>query len=224
LNTGVLSIARDNTGVNIKSVHGQNERFNEVILTTNFRITSNILEDLSIMEKNIFSGIEYSELKTIIHDDKSNLPTSFFMDGQPVSIVQESHVTTPFKSGDSPSSLHEIFIAGTQNKEDIPVDKNKIYETRYSLLEHLTPDSLIAKSHIQYIQGLKHTWYCGLSTVPVLAEFCLTSGFVIAERLGASYPFASDDKAYVNFESMKKLMFSHEQSLFLLEPKRQTIH
>lgn len=224
LNTGVKQIIRGESGVRIIDVCGQEEEFDEVILSINFRIIEKIMNDLSTMEKNIFRGIEYSELKTIIHGDASGLPDAFFTEGKPISYVQDSHVTTPVKSGDSLESSHNIFISGSRSNENIPIDKTKIFEIRQALLEHLTPDSLIAKSHIQYIQGYKHTWYCGLSTVPVLAEFCFTSGLVIAERLGASYPFPSDEKAFSNFESMKKLMFSHEQTLYLLESKKPTTH
>lgn len=224
LHTAVKQIIRSESVVRIIDVRDQEEEFDEVILSINFRIIEKIMDNLSIMEKNIFDGIEYSELKTIIHGDASALPDSFFIEGKPISFVQDSHVTTPIKSGDSLASSDKIFISGSRSNEDIPIDKTKIFETRISLLEHLTPDSLIAKSHIQYIQGHKHTWYCGLSTVPVLAEFCFTSGLVIAERLGASYPFQSDEKAFSNFESMKKMMFSHEQTLFLLESKKHTTH
>ena len=49
-------------------------------------------------------------------------------------------------------------------------------------------------------QNTKHTWYCGSYTLFNTQEIAVMSGLAVAERLGASYPFAHDPLAAAQFD------------------------
>lgn len=72
---------------------------------------------------------------------------------------------------------------------------------------HLVVDGRILARALPAAQGERRTWFCGGHTAgfPV-HEHALSSGLAIAERLGASYPFARDERAREAYEKYRSIV------------------
>ena len=62
----------------------------------------------------------------------------------------------------------------------------------------------------RFIQGTRHTWYCGSYTLFNTQEIAVMSGLAVAERLGAEYPFGHDRLAAAQFDMF--LGMAHRRS------------
>lgn len=60
----------------------------------------------------------------------------------------------------------------------------------------------------RFLQGKDRLYYCGSCVTPGNGhDLSLLSGFAVAERLGAPYPFADDEGARADFERLRRMMF-----------------
>jgi len=101
------------------------------------------------------------------------------------------HITTP--------------ILVTFDSENI-IDDNLIYASKKWKLPKLRPQDMRRKLQLRTIQGASKIWYCGTDTSVSGHEGALVSGLVIAEALGAKYPFSGNQMAQINFNMVKDLM------------------
>lgn len=51
----------------------------------------------------------------------------------------------------------------------------------------------------------QHTWYCGAYTLFNTHELAVISGFAVAERLGAPYPFEDNELARLQYNNLMKV-------------------
>lgn len=54
---------------------------------------------------------------------------------------------------------------------------------------------------VRFLQGRKHTWFCGAYTLFNTHEMATMSGLAVAERLGAPYPYVHDTFATKQFDT-----------------------
>jgi predicted NAD/FAD-binding protein len=93
------------------------------------------------------------------------------------------------------------------------VDPQKLAKTCYHVRDHpeFHPFNMLVSLVLYFIQGSRRgrLWYCGSSTTPGNGhDLSLLSGFVIAHRLGAKYPFPNNAGAIQDFELLRKMMMS----------------
>jgi predicted NAD/FAD-binding protein len=73
----------------------------------------------------------------------------------------------------------------------------------------LSIGNLIAARALSRLQGRRHLHYCGSYTTPGNGhDLSLLSGLVVAEALGAGYPFAGDSRAAADFSLLRAMMRS----------------
>jgi predicted NAD/FAD-binding protein len=217
LNTGVVELTRTDDYVQIIDTSKKSIRFDDVIMTTNFKENLKLISDMSIMEKNIFGGVEYLSYKQLFHADNSFIPSFFVKDGITEIIVNEMGSTTSPMANSTRTQFDDVLITAAVNDINVEytdvIDEKKIVSKNEYLLEKISPASILAKSNIRHIQGHNNTWYSGLSVVPGLSEYCFVSGLAVAERLGAKYPFEDVKEAEAIFKNVKRLMFTGHPSL-----------
>ena len=72
---------------------------------------------------------------------------------------------------------------------------------------HLSAQNLGRALLLRRLQGRKNTWYCSSWTTPGNGhDLSLLSGLVVAEAMGASYPFDDAPAAKRDFEALRRLM------------------
>ena len=62
------------------------------------------------------------------------------------------------------------------------------------------------KEKIKKIQGINRTWFCGTDTSFTGHEGAIVSGLVIADALGADYPFIENNWAKTQYDMVKSIM------------------
>ena len=70
----------------------------------------------------------------------------------------------------------------------------------------LRPQDMVTKKRMKKLQGQGNLWFCGTDTSFTGHEGAVISGLVMAERLGAPYPFASNPWAKIQLDLAKGLM------------------
>ncbi len=212
LNTRVENVVRNEQGVLVVDSMGGQRRFDEIIFSVNFEIIQSILDTPHPMEASILNGLKYRDLHIELHGDKSIVPSHFFEEERIGVILTDNTATDPMIPFDSQGRISEI-MASTITGDMSPVDRAALYADRLYKLEKLTIESLIARGNVFQIQGFQNTWYCGLSTVPGFTEFCMVSGFAVAEKLGAKYPIEHNENTQKVYENVKRMMFNSFPSL-----------
>ena len=59
---------------------------------------------------------------------------------------------------------------------------------------------------MRFLQGRRHSWFCGAYTLANTHEIATISGLAVAERLGAPYPFRDDALAAMQFDTYMKFL------------------
>lgn len=215
LNCRIERIARNESGVDIVDANGNVEHFDEVVLSGVFLQNLELIADLTPAERNIFNSAEYRKATLTIHCDTEILPKSYFSHKNLGCISDQDSIHGPiFEHGQPRVPMPNLFWNSVNGNWPPPaIDPDKIFYQRVFWEETLTKDSMELKGYIHHIQGNKHTWYCGFSTVVGLAECCVASGFAVAEQLGAKYPFAGNPAALKVLENVNRLMFGGFPSL-----------
>jgi predicted NAD/FAD-binding protein len=75
LNTAVVGVKRDATGVTVRSSTGTLERFDHVVFACHSDQALRMLEDPSAAELSVLGAFPYQENETVLHTDESVLPT-----------------------------------------------------------------------------------------------------------------------------------------------------
>jgi predicted NAD/FAD-binding protein len=108
----------------------------------------------------------------------------------------------------TPNNLEGSFSLNVGRGFELPKSAGPVYVTGYNVGSTMkrpaaqkvfaesswrhtisTPQMVGARSQVHTLQGTNRTWYCGESMTFSAAEAALTSGYVIGQKLGASYPF-----------------------------------
>jgi hypothetical protein len=68
-------------------------------------------------------------------------------------------------------------------------------------------NTLIATAGMRFVQGHKRAYYCSSWTTPGNGQdLSMLSGFCVAAKLGAAYPFPANRYAADDFQRLKGLM------------------
>lgn len=217
LGRGVARIQRDRHGVVVRDTHGQEERFDQVILACNANQALMLLEQPSVAERWLLGSIRYeSELHNhaIVHTDASVLP-----DDETRPLDTRSNFILHY--GSRPDNYEITYIMHNQQpwakRSDRPclvtynpvqpIDPAKIVaRTWFQHVVHDVFQTVLVLNLFPYVQGKRHTWYCGAHTIVNSQEHCFLSGLGVARQLGADYPFRSNRKAARWFNYYGRLM------------------
>lgn len=219
LNRGVKRVRRDESGVTVCDLGGREERFDAVILACNANQALMMLDQPTRTETLLLSSVRYeSELHNhaVVHTDGSVLPEDATQAMQTRSNYIEHY-------GARPDNYEITYIMHNQQpwakRSDKPclvtynpnrlIDEKKVVKRWW--FQHVVHDVFhvsVLMNLFQFIQGRRHTYYCGAHTVVNSQEHGLISGLAAARQLGADYPF-TDAKAREWFNFWGRSMFGH---------------
>lgn len=216
LGRGVRRVRRLADGVLVTDERGEEERFDEVILSCAANQALMLLERTTLLERFILSSVRYeSELHNhaIVHTDGSVLPDN---ETRPM----ETRSNFILHYGSRPDNYEITYIMHNQQpwakRSDKPclvtynpiqeIDRQKIVQRTW--FQHPVHDVFhlaVTTGLFRFIQGRRRTWYCGAHTLINSQEHCFLSGLAAARQLGADYPF-DDREAASWFNFYGKLM------------------
>lgn len=217
--TPVTSVSRTTTNgvtqVTVTTAAGA-ETFDQVIFGTQADITLKLLSDATADEKNILSQFEFEQAEIYLHKDPSVLSkvipstvcSQYWYDGDDVSPeLQGPFSLNPGLGLGLPPEAGPVLITG-YNLAATEKRPAKELTVAYSLWEHekATLKGCIARTNFHTIQGNQSTWHVGTSPTWANADAVLTSGMVVAQKLGGTFPF-DDQESQQDLQMIQQVMF-----------------
>lgn len=212
LSTPVSSVRRLPEGVIVTSACGDEARYDDVVIATNAPVARRLLADPSEAEAELIDAFEYGITTVYLHGDQRVLsPHLPFGDGQQYRYLGP-HVgptlrgTSSYIPGLGTGPEAPVITYAWEGTEGPLPQRDIVDVVRWA---HYAPTlaSYAAMRSLHQIQGVRRTWFCGAYTTPVpIHESALVSGMVVAEALGAAYPFASASQAARHHAAIRELM------------------
>lgn len=212
LNAPIEKVIRNTDSVTLLLKSGEKKNYDEVIFATHADVALSILDNPTLQEKEVLGGFEYSHITSILHTDESvlapNLQHRAYIEYN--SIGQDSNhkiggsLTRILNQLDLYKHIKTPILVTFDPKK--PIARDKIISEKKWKLPKLRPIDMARKLRIRSIQGQNHTWYCGTDTTYTGHEGAILSGLVLADILGAKYPFATNDWAKIQYDIVKGIM------------------
>ena len=187
-NCGVKSVTRNNNGVTITDIHGDEHIFDQVIFACHSDQAMNLLNDPTETEKSIIGAIKYQPNEMILHSDISFMPKAKKAWS---SWVYQSEDKTD-ESGNVSLSYWMNNLQPLNTKTPVIVTLNPAREPDTSLIydrysfEHPVFDkkAIEEQSKIDNLQGQNNTWFCGAWQRYGFHEDGLLSAVNIVSKMG----------------------------------------
>lgn len=213
LNTPVGSVKPDGKRVTVYYA-GKKEIFDAVIFATSAEVTLSILDKATTAQREVLSHFSYHDIESVCHHDIrylgegsiphyfnfrqfKNSPEGYSFPGTG-SVTRVANALSPYRN------IAEPLLVTLDPK--VPVDPRKKVKTCRWRVSEPQPDDFLYKTRLGEIQGTNNIWFCGVDTSLGGHEGAVVSGMVIADRLGAIYPYKHDLLAYIQFKMTKDIM------------------
>lgn len=180
--TKVVHIARDASGVILRTANREAERFDHVVIATHADEALALLGDASEKERRLLGAFGYSHNRAFLHTDAGLMPrrrrvwSSWnYIEGG------GAHVTYWMNRLQRlPASPH-VFV--TLNPPTSPASGSilKVEDYTHPIFDAA---AIEAQTHLWSLQGERNTWYCGAYFGSGFHEDGLQAGLAVAEDLG----------------------------------------
>lgn len=213
LGTQVDRVIPSPAGVTVE-FNGKSRCFDHVIFATHADTTLSMLVTTDRLYQDILGGFEHVPVKSYLHHDghwvspqgdghycQFRMPDAFgsgSLKTQYGTLTRVNNVLPPYQGVDKP--LLVTFDPKAAIKPEHIVCK-KAWK-----LPKLRPADFRRKTRIREIQGVNNLWFCGTDTSLTGHEGAIVSAMVVADRLGAAYPYRNNTLACVQFKVVKDIM------------------
>lgn len=212
VNTPVKKVLRRNDGrLDVESTGGM-ETFDKVVFAISAEIALGLIDNPTQQHQKILGGYKYVNTLGVLHSDDSviampdqkeycefTMKTQFDPDSN-----EYGQMTRINNNLSNFAKVSKPLLVTFDPKQKIAAD-TILTEKRWKL-PMLRPTDFYQKTNFHTVQGQGNMWFCGEDTSLTGHEGAVVSGMVIAERLGAKYPFAANNFANVQFNVIKDLM------------------
>ncbi|HEX5748114.1 MAG TPA: FAD-dependent oxidoreductase [Archangium sp.] len=189
----VSTVRREADGVRVRDSAGHEQTFDQVVFGTHADIALKLLTDASAEERALLGAIEYHEERSFVHTDaavlspyfshrRSSCEYSWLGRGDEGSVTRNVTVTNGLDPKRDP-----IFV--TINPQ-VDLAPERIITQGVWKHAKLRPQDMATKRRFRTVQGRNRAWFCGMDTTLTGHESAVCSGLLVADALGANYPFA----------------------------------
>ncbi|GLC40783.1 hypothetical protein PLESTB_000023200 [Pleodorina starrii] len=207
-------------GVIATDAAGVTASFDEVVFACDAEAVLKTLENPTWLERRLLRNVRYYTDYCLTHEDHDYMARMY--DIRPAQ--RDNYFVRTYAGGDA-DKIEMSFNLSTYQPH-LKAAGLDLYQTYYldSQMRSLWTDGEVAPSKVlarrwmrqfahtwthfafwvpwvRFIQGTKHTWYCGSYTMVNTQEIAVMSGLAAAERLGADYPFPDDPLAAKQFDT-----------------------
>jgi len=189
----VSAIRREAGAVHVRDAAGHEEAFDQLVLATHADIALALLGDASTEERALLGAIEYHEARSLVHTDASVLSPYLAHRRASCEYVWLGH-------GPEGSVTRNMTVANGLDPErdpifvtinpQVPLAPDRIVAEAVWKHARLRPQDMTTKRNFRSIQGKNRVWFCGMDTTLTGHESAVCSGLLVADALGADYPFA----------------------------------
>jgi predicted NAD/FAD-binding protein len=211
LNSKVSKVTRNKDTVSVYLVNGQKYDFDEVIFATHANTSLALIDNPSKDEISILGNFEYTSIQCVFHLDKTILIPEFnskvYCEFNGINSNDDEFngtLTRVIPSLDIYKNIKQSLLVSFDPK--MPISPDLIYAQKHWEIPKLRPKDMANKRKIKAIQGVDRIWFCGTDTSFTGHEGALLSGLVVADALGAKYPFENNNWAKVQYDIVKGIM------------------
>jgi uncharacterized protein len=214
--TPVRAVRRKRGGLEVQEVSGATHAFDAVVFATHADVALSMIESPSAAQKQLLGGFEYVPITSVLHSDESLIGSTFGRTEYCEFRGRERRrgvADQAYAYGDLTRVNNRLAEYRTVQRPLLVTfdpkrepDANTVLCRKRWKLPKLRPVDMARKLRLREIQGVEGVWFCGMDTTFTGHEGALTSGLVIANRLGAPYPFVENDAANLQFNLVRDLM------------------
>jgi predicted NAD/FAD-binding protein len=187
---------------------GQEELFDSVVFAVHGDQALKLLSTPTKEQREILSAFHYTSITSVLHQDpliRDAFPCPHsYIQFHGVGSAGEGDLTRILGHLDGHRHLKAPLLVTFDAKREI-APETIITQKRWKI-PLLRPQDMVTKKRMRKLQGQGNMWFCGTDTSFTGHEGAVLSGLVIAERLGAPYPFASNPWAKLQLDLAKGLM------------------
>ncbi|MBC6442289.1 MAG: FAD-dependent oxidoreductase [Rhodobacteraceae bacterium] len=189
----VMSVRRDNAGVEVRPKGGGWERFDRVVFGCHPDDALAMLEHPSADERALLHAIKYQPNRVVLHRDASVMPSRKSCWGSWTYTVQDQKMEEPVGITYWMNSLqpipHDDLILESLNPKT-PIREELTFEEtsfRHPVFDHA---ALEAQTKIRAMQGTNNTWFCGAYMRNGFHEDGYSSAYDVAIDMGMARQWA----------------------------------
>lgn len=211
LSTPVTAVTRLPDAVLVQDARGGRALYDDVVFATRADVARSMLTDATSRERELLAAFPYWPTRVTLHRDERvlspTLPRGALLqyadesaEAGPALRGRLSRVVCPELGPEAP------IVTYSWGDEDPSPGQVIVMEDEWM---HALPTvkAIAARGRLHDIQGVRRTWFCGGYALFYTHEGALVSGMAVAERLGASYPFAGEAAAARSYRELREMMF-----------------
>jgi predicted NAD/FAD-binding protein len=191
-NCGAMEVRRERSGVRVKDVQGNWDRYDEVVFASHADETLALLGDAETAEREALGAIRYQRNRVILHKDPRFMPrrkacwASWVYHAEGPGEEPAIAVTYWMNLLQGIDQDYPLFVTLNPQSE-IPSDQ--IFDEH--LFDHPVFDTaaIAAQEKLKAMQGVRNTWFCGAHMRHGFHEDGLVSAMDVAAKLGAAAPW-----------------------------------
>ncbi|XP_046326111.2 uncharacterized protein LOC124110765 [Haliotis rufescens] len=229
-NRPVTSVRRTRKHVYVTDSNNHEQVFDDIIFACDAETALKVLDEPTLFETRALGNVKYYNDLIVTHEDREYMDKFY-----------ELHVDTDqyfVRTDDNDSSKLEMSFNLTNYQPQLKSSGRNIFQTIFLddqvqgawTRDEIKEDKILLKrwwrqfSHswkhfaftvpfMRYLQGKKHTWYCGSYTLINTHEVAVISGLAAAHQLGAPYPFTEDSLAAKQFDHYMMVIHGQPRSV-----------
>lgn len=220
LNTKVTSVEKMPNGIKVTLADNVKHYYDDVIFACQAYIAKSLIKNSSTQQQACLSVFEYVDVQSTLHSDSAAVSCQTLSDEYcQFQLATTSNSLTIGSLTRVNHHLHAyqhlvkpIYVS-FDNRDRI--DPLKIISKKDWKLPKLRPIDIQHKHKMSRIQGKDNLWFCGTDYSLTGHEGAIVSGLVIANHLGADYPFKDNYLAKAQFDLIKSFMgiYTRKQKL-----------
>ena len=194
LGRGVVSVTRDEFGVDVLDVHGTTERFDQIVFATHADTTLRILgSDATEAEQRLLSPFAYDRNEVVLHTDANAMPSDRRV-WSAWNSVERTHddgtrpVSVTYWMNKLQSLDTDVDVLVTLNPAG-SIDEDRVIDRWRTSHPQFTIDTERAQNEIGSIQGASRSWFAGAYLGHGFHEDGIRSGVAVATALGSPPPW-----------------------------------
>ena len=190
LATPVLSLTRDDTGVDVHTRSGGTERFDRVVIAAHSDQALRMLADATVRERALLGAFPYQVNNAVLHTDSAMLPTrrrawaswNYHLPDEPGVPVGVTYHMNRLQRLAADREFCVTLNRGTDMDDAAVVKRIEFAHPLY------TSDTLRAQREHESLNGANHTYYCGAYWGHGFHEDGVQSALRVAAQFGMRLP------------------------------------